>query len=74
MSLFRKKGPPPIPYDREIMEPAVRSSICTGEMTVGFLEARTGKFHEYGLARSQSELDEFCRRVGIAPEDIKRIY
>ena len=74
MNLFRKKESPLLPYDRERMEPAVRSSICTGEKTVGFLEKKTGKFHEYALARSQSEVDAFCKRVGIAPEDIKRIY
>ena len=74
MSLLRKKEPHPIPYDRETMEPAVRSSICTGEMTVGFLEIKTGKFHEYELARTQSDVDAFCKRAGISSGDIKRIY
>ena len=36
MNLFRKKKPPRIPYDSAAQEPAVRSSICTGEMVVGF--------------------------------------
>ena len=74
MSLFRKKEPPRIPYDPETQEPAVRSSICTGEMVVGFLDHGTGKFREYELARSQSDVDTFCKRVGIEPKDIKRIY
>ena len=74
MNLFRKKSPSPLPYDHETLEPAVRSSICTGEMTVGFLERSTGKFHEYELARTQSDVDAFCRRVGIVPEEIKRIF
>ena len=74
MSLFKRKAPEPIPYDRETMKPAVRTSICTGEMTVGFLENKTGRFHEYALARSQGDVDEFCRRVGVEPKDIKRIY
>ena len=74
MELFRKKTPPAIPYDPETQEPAVRSSICTGEMTVGFIDRKTGKFREYELARSQGDVDAFCKRVGMEPQDIKRIY
>lgn len=74
MKLFQKKDPPKIPYDPSKQEPALRSSICTGEMVVGFIDRGTGKFHEYELARSQSDVDVFCRRVGIEPDDIKRIY
>ena len=74
MSLFRKKEPPRIRYDPESQEPALRSSICTGEMTVGFLDRKTGRFKEYGLARSQSDVDAFCKSVGVESEDIKRIY
>ncbi len=74
MNLFRKKELPMIPYDPAAQEPAVRSSICTGEMTVGFLDRKTGKFREYALARSRSDVDDFCRRVGIEPANIKRVY
>lgn len=74
MSIFKKKEPPRIPYDPETQQPAVRSSICTGEMTVGFIDRATGKFREYELARSQGDIDSFCKRTGTAPEDIKRIY
>ena len=74
MSLFRRKEPPKIPYDPATQEPAVRSSICTGEMTVGFRDRKTGKFLEYALARTQGDIDAFCARTGIEPEDIKRIY
>ena len=74
MSLFRKKELPKIPYDPAMQEPALRSSICTGEMVVGFIDRETGKFREYELARSQNEVDMFCKRVGIEPKDIKRIF
>ena len=74
MSLFRKKEPPKIPYDPVMQEPAMRSSICTGEMVVGFIDRETGAFREYELARTQSDIDMFCKRVGIEPKDIKRIY
>ena len=74
MRIFQKKEPPPIPYDPRTQQPALRSSICTGEMTLGFVDRETGKFHEYELARGEADVVRFCRRVGAAPEDIKRIY
>ena len=74
MNLFRKKGPAPIPYDRETAEPAVRSSICTGELTVGFVDRKTGRFHEYELAHDENDVEVFCQRVGIAASEIKRIF
>ena len=74
MPLFRKKPPEAIPYDRQTRQPAVRRSICTGEMTLGFIERENGQFHEYMLARDRRELEEFCRRTGIAPEEIRTVY
>lgn len=71
---FGKKEPSKIPYDPEKLEPALRTSICTGEMVVGFLDRETGRFREYELSRSQSDVDEFCKRVGIEPEKLKRFY
>ena len=74
MGLFRKNDPPRIPYDPEKQTPAVRSSICTGEMTVGFLDRETGRFREYELAHDRKELALFCKRVGIQPEELQHIY
>lgn len=74
MSLFNRNKKPSIPYDPSAQRPAVRRSICTGEMTVGFIDIATGKFVEYMLARDQKELEDFCRSVGIAPEEITTIY
>ena len=74
MRLFRRKDPPAIPCDAEVQEPAARSSICTGEMTVRFIDRKTGKFREYALARSRDDVEAFCMCVGIEPKDIKRIY
>ena len=71
MPLFRKKHEPSIPYDPQTQEPAVRKSICTGEMTVGFIDKATGKFHDYMLVDSQG-LEEFCHRVGC--KEIRTIY
>ena len=62
MSLFSKK--PKITYDPNVSEPAVRKSICTGEMTVGFVDKETGKFRDVKLVKSQAELEEFMREIG----------
>ena len=43
MALFgmrRKK--PTVTYDPDTQQPAVRRSICTGEMTAGFIDRKTG--------------------------------
>ena len=70
MGLFRKKQA--IPYDPDTQEPAVRKSICTGEMTVGFIDRATGKFHVYMCVRTKEELEDFRRSIGA--EDIRTIY
>ena len=72
LSTFEKT--PSIPYDPAAQEPAVRTSICTGETVVGFVDRKTGKFQEYELARSQGDVDAFCARVGVEPDDLKQIY
>ena len=66
--MFGKKKPAQLSYDKDNETPAVKSSICTGEMTVGFIDRKKGKFREYELARSQSDVDAFCKRVGIEPK------
>ena len=74
MSWFRREKTPSIPYDPKTQRPAVRRSICTGEMTVGFIDKSTGKFREYMLARDQQELENFCRGVGIDVKELQTIY
>ena len=71
---FQKKKAEPIPYDPARREPAVRRSICTGEMTGGFVERDTGKFQDLCLLEGQKGLEDFCRSVGKAPEEIRTIY
>lgn len=70
MRLFRKA--PKITYDPASQEPAVRKSICTGEMTVGFIDRQSGKFHDLMRVDGQKGLDDFCRSIGIS--DIRTIY
>ena len=71
MKVFRRKKEP-VRFDPASQEPAVRKSICTGEMTVGFLDKKTGKFQDLMTVRNQKELEAFCRDVGA--KEIKTIY
>lgn len=73
MAIFRRKEKAPA-YDAEKLQPAVRKSYCNREMTLGFLEKDTGRFRAHCGAMSQREVEEFCRRYGIRPEDLKTIY
>ena len=71
MSLFKKKEPE-LSFDPATQEPAVRRSICTGEMTAGFIDRRTGKFTDLMLLNGLRDLEQFKKDVGT--EDIKEIY
>jgi len=74
MPLFqhkRRKGA--LNYDPKTMTPAVRKSICTGEMTAGFID-QDGKFRDFMLIPDQKALEGFCDDVGVNVEDIRTIY
>ena len=70
MGLFGKKQK--IAFDPVKQEPAVRKSICTGEMTVGFINKNTGKFQDLMRMNGQKGLEEFCAELGV--KEIKTIY
>ena len=73
MSLFKRKPrQPALRYDPQTQQPAVRRSICTGEMTAGFIDRRTGKFTDLMLLNGLRDLEQFKKDVGT--EDIKEIY
>ena len=71
MGWFKKKPAAPA-YDAETQEPAGRKSICTGEMTVGFVDKRTGRFQDLMKVEDQAALEDFCRSIGA--DKIKTIY
>ena len=71
---FRKKKPVPIAYDPSERQPAVRRSICTGEMTAGFIERESGKFQELMLLQNQKELADFAESTGVRPDELKTVY
>ena len=70
----KKKGSSGISYDPRMQQPAIRQSICSGEMTAGFLDRETGKFHELMLLHGPEEKKKFCESTGVKPEEIKIIY
>ena len=73
MSLFhRKSKAPALSYDPATQQPAVRKSICTGEMTAGFIDLNTGKFTDLMRLDGQKGLEQFKKDTGA--EEIKEIY
>lgn len=67
-SWLKQKKAPAEAYDRDLLEPAIRSSICTGEKVAGFREKETGRFREVSLIRTPADLDAFKRKYGIDGE------
>lgn len=72
MSIFRKKQKMRKEFDRDLLEPALRCSICTGEQTAGFRNKRTGEFKEVCLIRNEKELQEFLDMYGLS--EIEKFY
>ncbi len=72
-SWLKQKKAPAAAYDRTLLEPVVRSSICTGEKVAGFREKETGRFREVALIRSPADLEAFQQKYGIEGE-IPTIY
>ena len=75
MGLFNKrKKSPAMTYDPEAQQPAVRRSICTGEITAGFIDKKTGRFQYVMLVDGQAGLEDFCRSIGADADEVKTIY
>ncbi len=62
--LFGKKKRETLLYDRERQVPAIRKSICTAEMTAGFLDRETGKFEDVMLVEGEAGIREFMELCG----------
>ena len=71
MSLFKRRKVD-IKFDPQTQQPAVRRSICTGEMTVGFIDRDTGKFRDIMRVDGQAGLEAFMKEIGVT--EIKTIY
>ena len=73
MKLFSRKPKTPA-FDAEKLQPAVRKSYCNREMSLGFVDKESGRFREFEGATTQAELEAFCKKYGIRPEDLKVFY
>ncbi len=73
MSIFGRKKIKQIDYDPATKQPAIRSSICTGEKVAGFVDIQTKHFQDYMLIKSNADLQEFCEGCGISEADLKKI-
>lgn len=74
MSLFSRKRERPAPFDPATQQPAVRRSICTGEMTVGYIDRATGRFHDMMMIPDQAALEAFFAARGARMDQVKEIY
>lgn len=70
--MFSRKKEKQIAYNRQNEIPVIKTSICTGEQTVGFKEKTTGKFREVMLIREEDDLQLFMHQYGISREEIKK--
>ncbi|MBR4947917.1 MAG: aspartate dehydrogenase [Clostridiales bacterium] len=70
--MFGKKKSAQLSYDKENETPAVKSSICTGEKTAGFIDNKTGKYRDVMLIKSDADIAEFKRQCGV--DEVKTIY
>ena len=69
----KKKKRETITYNAELEQPAVKTSICTGEQVAGFMEKETRHFRDVMLIRSDRELADFCEACGVKPAELKSI-
>ena len=65
---------PALPYDPAKQRPVLRVSICTGEQVAGLEDRKTGVFEDIMLIRSPKDLQRFCKRYGVLPENLVRRY
>lgn len=73
MKLFHRKAGQPEDHTHDGQQPALKSSICTGERVAGFLDAG-GRFQEIMLIVKEEDLALFCRKYGVKKEEIRHIF
>ncbi len=52
-------------YDKQVKQPVLRCSICTGEQVAGFKNIHTGEFEEVMLIRNEQDLKVFKEMYDI---------
>ena len=71
---FKKKKTLCGSYPEGEYEPAVRKSICTGEMTFGFIRKTDGHFIDIALVRNEEEMKTLAVGYGFEGCEIREIY
>lgn len=61
-------------YDKNKKQPAIMSSICTGEQVAGFKNLETGKFEDIVAIKSPKDLKKFLKTYGIDEKDIIKMW
>lgn len=61
----RKEKLPEIKFDPTTQKAVIRSSICTGEKTVGFKDIKTGKYIDVMYVRNELDIEKFKKTYGI---------
>ena len=73
MSFFHI-NPKTLSYDKENLQPVIRTSICTGEQVAGSKNKHTGKFQEIMLIRNSKDMDHFMELYDLDIVNIKKEY
>lgn len=60
-------------YDKNVVRPVIRCSICTGEQVAGFKNRTTGEFTDIMIIRSDRDLEAFIQLYQIE-EEIPKEY
>ena len=76
MFLFKKEKEKTVAptFPPEEYEPVIRCSICTGEQVACMRHKSTGKLQELMLLRTPDDLNRFCSRYGVSPEQLRKVY
>ena len=61
----RKEKLPEVNFDPTTQKAVIRSSICTGEKTVGFKDIKTGKYIDVMFVRNELDIEKFKKAYGI---------
>lgn len=72
MRLFKKKDKVR-DFDHVRWIPALKRSICTGEMTFGYIGKDDGSFHGLQLV-PEGMLDDVLKEYGIRREELEEIW
>lgn len=63
----REKSSLTPPAGMTVADIATQSSICTGEMLIGFLDSKNGRLLQAVVVRNETDIAAFYRAYGYEP-------